>query len=49
MSYLNFNDPDFLLKVIDCYYKKTYLKDPNKQGDDFVQYMKDVMSGKKKL
>lgn len=42
MSYLFFNDPDFLLKVIDCYYKKTYLKKPkdkDKTTNEFWEFV----------
>lgn len=36
MGYLFTNDHDFLLKVIDCYYKKTYLQPKEENDDDFI-------------
>lgn len=40
MPYFQSNDPYFLFKVIDCYYKKEYLKKPN---DDLLKQAKDFM------
>lgn len=36
MGYLFTNDHDFLLKVIDCYCKKTYLQPKEENDDDFI-------------
>ena len=51
MPYFNSNDPYFLFKVIDCYYKKDYLK--NKKNDGFKDakefmglFDKDVLNKK---
>ena len=45
MSYLNFHDIDFLLKVVDCYYKKSYLSpkgEEEKDSDDFLDHFYKV-------
>ena len=51
MSYLNFHDPDFLLKVVDCYYKKSYLVKKENRDDkkkDFEDQLREFWNSMNK-
>ena len=43
MDYYKFYDSDFLVKVIDCYYKKTYLKKNEEIANDDILKQFDEM------
>ena len=54
MSFIPSGDSDFLLKVLDCYFKKTYLKEKPKTSNkysnskDFDEVFWSIFGGKKK-
>ena len=54
MSNIPSGDSDFLLKVLDCYFKKTYLKEKPKSSSkysdtkDFDEMFWSIFGGKKK-
>ena len=52
MSYLPSNHPDLLLAIIDCYFKKTYLKKNNsgytKEQNEFLDKFWKMWDGNKK-
>lgn len=45
MSFLPIGNHDFLLKVIDCYYKKDYLKTNKEDQNCFDDDIKDFLGG----